>query len=85
MKGSPHKEVLERKIDPVRIPESKDNTDIASKSPKQHPRTSYSSPCTSLMQPKSLSIGTHQKGDKNGESVENKEKEESESPLKFTR
>ena len=33
------------------------------------------------MKPKSISIGAHQKGDKNGESIEN----ESESTLKYTR
>ena len=62
VKDSPHKEGLKTKIDPVRITQSKDNTEIDSKSPRPHPRIPYSSPRTSLIQPKSFSTGTQQKG-----------------------
>ena len=59
VKNSPPKEWLETKIDPMRITQSKDNTEIPSKSPKPHPRTPYSNPHTSLIQPKSFSVGTN--------------------------
>ena len=58
MKDSPHKEGLETKIDPVRVTQSKDHTQIASKSPKLGHRTPYSSPCVSLIQPKPFCVGT---------------------------
>ena len=54
LKDSAHKDGLETKIDPVRITQPEDNTDEASKNPKQCPRTPYRSPHTSLIQPKSL-------------------------------
>ena len=87
VKNCTHKEGLDGKIDPVRITQSKDNIDIASKSPNWCPRrTPHRSPYTSLIQPKPISIGAHQKGNNNGESVENEDNvNESESALKFTR
>ena len=81
MKDSPHKVGLETKIDPSKVTLSKDNTEIASKSPKPCTRIPFSSPCVSLIQPKFFT-GTQQKGDSNGESVE---KDESDIDLKFTR
>ena len=44
----------------------------------------YSSPKVSLVQPRSIRVGTPQKGDSNGESIE-KEIDESDVDLKFTR
>ena len=41
----------------------------------------YKSPRVSLVQPRSIHVGTLQKGDSNGESVE---KQESDVDLKFT-
>ena len=59
MKDSTHK----GKIDPVKITQSKDNTDIGSKSPKQCPRrTPQRSAYPGIMKPKPISIGAHQKG-----------------------
>ena len=46
----------------------------------------YKSPRVSLAQPRSICVGTPQKGDSNGESIEkDKEKDESDVDLKFTR
>ena len=82
IKDSPHKTGLETNIDPMKVTQSTDKAEIASKSPKLHPRTPYSSPRISLIQPKSFSVGTRQKGDSNEESVD---KDESDVDLKFTR
>ena len=62
----------------------KDNAEIARQSPKSqmHERLPYRSPRVSLAQPRSFCVGTPQKGDSNGESVE---KQESDVDLKFTR
>ena len=62
VKDSLHKVGLETKIDPVKATLSTDNISIASKSPKLHARTPYSSPRVCLIQPKCLSVGTQQKG-----------------------
>ena len=73
---------METTIDPVKVTQLKDKVEIPSKSPKLHQRMPYSSPQGSLIQPKSYSVGTRQKGDSNGESIE---KDESDVDLKFTR
>ena len=45
----------------------------------------YKSPRVSLVQPRSIRVGTPQKGDSNGESIEkDKERDESDADLKFT-
>ena len=82
VQDSPHKTELETTIDPVKVTQLKDKAEIPTKSPKLHQRMPYSSPRVSLIQPKSYSIGTRQKGDSNGESIE---KDESDVDLKFTR
>ena len=70
MNDSPHKKGLEMKIDPVKVTQSKDITELTSKSPKPHARTPHSSPHVGLIQPKPFSVGTRQKGDNNEESEE---------------
>ena len=77
-----HKVGLETNIDLVKVIQLKNKVEIASESPKPHHRTPYSSPWVSLVQPKSFSVGTQQKGDSNGESIE---KDQSDVDLKFTR
>ena len=55
--------------------------EIARESPKTHEKLPYKSPRVRLVQPRSIHVGTPQKGDSNGESVE---KDESDVDLKFT-
>ena len=51
-----------------------------------HERMPYKSPRVSLVPPRSIRVGTQQKGDSNGESIEkDKEIDESDVDLKFTR
>ena len=83
VRDSPHKIGSETKSGPVKTPQLPDKAEIGSKSPKQL-KMLYSSPRVSLLQPRSFRVGTQQKGDSNGESIE-KEIDESDVDLKFTR
>ena len=86
VRDSPHKTGSEMKSDPGRTTRLPDKAEIARKSPKTHERMPYKSPRVSLVQPRSIRVGTPQKGDSNGESVEkDKERDESDVDLKFTR
>ena len=58
MQDSPHKTGLETTIDPVKVTQLKDKAEIASKGPKTHIMTPYSSPRVSSIQPKSFSVET---------------------------
>ena len=82
---------------PVRDSANKSRTDIRSdprvmdiqngqidrQSPQTHKQIPYKSPRIGLVQPRSIHVGTWQKGDSNGESVEKSEK--SDVDLKFTK
>ena len=74
------------KSDPGKTTQLTDKAEIACKIPRPHQRMPYSSPRVSLIEPKSFRVETRQKGDSNGESIEKeKEKDESDVDLKFTR
>ena len=55
---------------PVRTTQLTDKVHIARKSSKAHERMPYKTPRVSLVQPRSICVGTLQKGDSNGESIE---------------
>ena len=57
------------------------NSQIDRQSPQTHKQMPYKSPRIGLVQPRSIRVGTPQKGDSNGESVEKAEK--SDADLKF--
>ena len=83
VRDSPNKLRTDIRSDPVRSTRvmDKQNVEIARQSPQAYKqRMPYKSPKVGLVQPKSIHVGTPQKGDSNGESVE-----ESDVDLKFTK
>ena len=82
VRDSPHKIGSDIKSDPVRTTQLADKAEIARKSPNTHANIPGRNPRVSLVQPKSIYVGTPQKGDSNGDSID---KDESDVDLKFTR
>ena len=86
IRDSPSKLRTDIRRDPVRSTRvmDKHNVEIVRQSPKlqTHEKMPYISPRVGLVQPRSIYVGTPQKGDSNGESVE---KEESDVDLKVTK
>ena len=80
VRDSPNKTRTEIRSDLVKTTRLPDK--INKESPTTHEKMPYKSPRVSLAQPRSIRVGTLQKGDSNGESVE---KEESDVDLKFTK